>query len=166
MVLYTHGGCKLPVASLSYGAVLLRRQKFQVGGLGNLGRTDLTMSWLAAGEAEEDGYEDEYQLEDIDIGAANYIKAVPVSNFRKAWEDTDPASEISDDYGLGVRDSLQVSSRRQSHTVSAFCNAHITTCEVLSGEMWIPAWVAIGGEMTGLMEISGLLGWCDVVDRL
>jgi coatomer protein complex subunit gamma len=65
--------------------------------------------WVwAAGEAEEDGYEDEYQLEDIEIGAANYIKAVPVSNFRKAWEDTDPASEISDDYGLGVRDSLQV----------------------------------------------------------
>ena len=69
----------------------------------------LRVVWVwAAGEAEEDGYEDEYQLEDIEIGAANYIKAVPVSNFRKAWEDTDPASEISDDYGLGVRDSLQV----------------------------------------------------------
>lgn len=61
-----------------------------------------------AGEVEEEGYEDEYQLEDIEIGAANYIKAEAVSNFRKAWEDTDPASEISDDYGLGVRDSLQV----------------------------------------------------------
>ncbi len=67
----------------------------------------MSLVW-EAGEAEEDGYEDEYQLEDIEIGAANYIKAVAVSNFRKAWEDTDPASEISDDYGLGVRDSLQV----------------------------------------------------------
>jgi hypothetical protein len=61
-----------------------------------------------AGEAEEDGYEDEYQLEDLEISAVNYIKAVSLPNFRKAWEDTNPASELSDDYGLGVRDSLQV----------------------------------------------------------
>ena len=64
----------------------------------------------SAGEAEEDGYEDEYQLEDIDIGAANYIKAVPVGNWRHMWEDTNPDSELPDDYGLGVRDSLQVPS--------------------------------------------------------
>ena len=61
-----------------------------------------------AGEAEEDGYEDEYQLEDIDIGASNYIKAVPLHNFRSVWEETNPDSELADDYGLGVRDSLQV----------------------------------------------------------
>lgn len=61
------------------------------------------------GEEEEEGYEDEYKLEDLDISAVNYIKPVSTPNFRKAWEETDPASEISDDYGLGVRDSLQVS---------------------------------------------------------
>ncbi len=79
-----------------------------------------------AGEAEEDGYEDEYQLEDIEIGAANYIKAVAVSNFRKAWEDTDPASEISDDYGLGVRDSLQVS---HSHSLPTKCALESPSCQ-------------------------------------
>lgn len=70
---------------------------------------DFFLSTISAGEAEEDGYEDEYQLEDLEISAVNYIKAVSVPNFRKAWDDTDPASELSDDYGLGVRDSLQVS---------------------------------------------------------
>jgi hypothetical protein len=64
--------------------------------------------WECIGEAEEEGYEDEYQLEDIEISAVTYIKAVPLPNFRKAWEDTNSASELSDDYGLGVRDSLQV----------------------------------------------------------
>lgn len=68
-----------------------------------------------AGEAEEDGYEDEYQLEDIDIGASNYIKAVPLHNFRSVWEETNPDSELADDYGLGVRDSLQVMSIADAH---------------------------------------------------
>ena len=63
---------------------------------------------MCAGEAEEDGYEDEYQLEDMEVGAAHYIKGVPLGNFRRAWEETDPGSELSDDYGLGTRDSLQV----------------------------------------------------------
>ena len=60
------------------------------------------------GEAEEDGYDDEYQLEDIDIGASAYVKASRLPNWRVTWEDTDPTSELADDYGLGVRDTLQV----------------------------------------------------------
>ncbi len=35
------------------------------------------------GEAEEDGYDDEYQLEDVDVTATDYIKPVIVTNFRK-----------------------------------------------------------------------------------
>lgn len=38
-----------------------------------------------AGEAEEDGYEDEYQLEDLEITPADYVKPIVVPNFRKAW---------------------------------------------------------------------------------
>ncbi|KAK9907459.1 hypothetical protein WJX75_004057 [Coccomyxa subellipsoidea] len=104
----------LPLARMEYGSVgqtyvLLQRAPDSLA-MGKLGANlQFTVKEIdpSSGEAEEDGYEDEYQLEDIEIGAANYIKAVPVSNFRKAWEDTDPASEISDDYGLGMRDSLQ-----------------------------------------------------------
>lgn len=50
--------------------------------------------------------EDEYQLEDFEVVAADYILKVPVSNFRNAWESMDPDTERIDEYGLGPRESL------------------------------------------------------------
>jgi coatomer protein complex subunit gamma len=63
---------------------------------------------VKVGEAEEQGYADEYQLEDFEISAADYIKPQAVSNFRNAWEELDAESELVDDYDLGKRESLQV----------------------------------------------------------
>ncbi|KAK4405259.1 Coatomer subunit gamma [Sesamum angolense] len=60
----------------------------------------------STGEAEDDGVEDEYQLEDFEIVAADYILKLGVSNFKNAWENMDPASERVDEYGLGPRESL------------------------------------------------------------
>ncbi|KAL0386965.1 UNVERIFIED_CONTAM: Coatomer subunit gamma-2 [Sesamum radiatum] len=60
----------------------------------------------STGEAEDDGVEDEYQLEDFEIVAADYILKLGVSNFKNAWENLDPASERVDEYGLGPRESL------------------------------------------------------------
>ncbi|XP_072990665.1 coatomer subunit gamma-2 [Typha latifolia] len=60
----------------------------------------------ATGEAEEEGVEDEYQLEDFEIVAADYMLKVGVSNFRNAWESMGPDNERIDEYGLGVRESL------------------------------------------------------------
>ncbi|CAG7900881.1 unnamed protein product [Brassica rapa] len=58
------------------------------------------------GEAEEDGVEDEYQLEDLEVVPADYMVNVGVSNFRNAWENMDPENELVDEYGLGPRESL------------------------------------------------------------
>ncbi|GJN24846.1 hypothetical protein PR202_gb12614 [Eleusine coracana subsp. coracana] len=60
----------------------------------------------SSGEVEDDGVEDEYQLEDLEIVSADYMLKVGVSNFRNAWESMDPESERVDEYGLGVRESL------------------------------------------------------------
>ncbi|TVU17940.1 hypothetical protein EJB05_34002 [Eragrostis curvula] len=60
----------------------------------------------STGEAEDDGVDDEYQLEDLEIVSADYMLKVGVSNFRNAWESMDPESERVDEYGLGVRESL------------------------------------------------------------
>ncbi|XP_042494327.1 coatomer subunit gamma-2 isoform X2 [Macadamia integrifolia] len=60
----------------------------------------------STGEAEEDGVEDEYQLEDLEVVNADYILKVGVSNFRNAWENMGPDNERVDEYGLGVRESL------------------------------------------------------------
>lgn len=59
------------------------------------------------GEPEEEGYEDEYTLEDIEVSVLDNIKKTSVSNFRKAWDSLPEESEQVDDYGLGVRESLQ-----------------------------------------------------------
>ncbi|GFY89689.1 coatomer gamma-2 subunit, putative [Actinidia rufa] len=58
------------------------------------------------GEAEEDGVEDEYQLEDLEVVAADYMVKLGVSNFRNAWESIGPDFERVDEYGLGPRESL------------------------------------------------------------
>ncbi|KAG7011700.1 Coatomer subunit gamma-2, partial [Cucurbita argyrosperma subsp. argyrosperma] len=60
----------------------------------------------STGEAEEDGVEDEYQLEDLEVVAADYMLKVGVSNFKNAWESLGPDCERVDEYGLGARESL------------------------------------------------------------
>ncbi|KAK6249658.1 hypothetical protein SCA6_003663 [Theobroma cacao] len=60
----------------------------------------------STGEAEEDGVEEEYQLEDLEVVAADYMLKVGVSNFRNAWESMGADCERVDEYGLGPRDSL------------------------------------------------------------
>ncbi|KAH9696111.1 Coatomer subunit gamma [Citrus sinensis] len=58
------------------------------------------------GDVEDDGVEDEYQLEDLEVVAADYVMKVGVSNFRNAWESIGPDFERVDEYGLGPRESL------------------------------------------------------------
>ncbi|KAI3969838.1 hypothetical protein MKX01_038306 [Papaver californicum] len=60
----------------------------------------------STGEAEDDGVEDEYQLEDLEVGSADFMLKVGVSNFRNAWESMGEEYEKVDEYGLGVRESL------------------------------------------------------------
>ena len=40
----------------------------------------------STGEAEDDGVEDEYQLEDFEVVAAGYALKVGVHNFKNAWD--------------------------------------------------------------------------------
>ncbi|CAN1324432.1 Coatomer subunit gamma [Linum perenne] len=60
----------------------------------------------SSGEADEDGVEDEYQLEEMEVVSADYMQKVGVSNFRNAWESLDDELERVDEYGLGPRESL------------------------------------------------------------
>ena len=47
-----------------------------------------------SGEAEEDGYDDEYALEDVEIAASDYIKPTLLGNFRAAWEGLPQEAEV------------------------------------------------------------------------
>lgn len=51
--------------------------------------------------------EDEYQLEEFEMVAADYMLKVGVSNFRNAWESLGADFERVDEYGLGPRESLK-----------------------------------------------------------
>lgn len=58
------------------------------------------------GEADDEGVEDEYQLEEVDIVAADYMQKIGVSNFKNAWDGLGEENERTDEYGLGPRESL------------------------------------------------------------
>uniref|UniRef100_A0A1D1YI63 Coatomer subunit gamma n=1 Tax=Anthurium amnicola TaxID=1678845 RepID=A0A1D1YI63_9ARAE len=102
-----------PLRSLPYdspGETFVAFQKSEgvpaVGKFSNLLKFIVSEVDPATGEAEEEGVEDEYQLEDLEIVAADYMLNVGVSNFRNAWESMGPDNERVDEYGLGVRESL------------------------------------------------------------
>jgi coatomer protein complex subunit gamma len=66
----------------------------------------------STGEPEEEGYQDEYQLEDASLAARDWAKgcSLPESSagdFRAAWEALPAESEVEDGYGLGARQGLE-----------------------------------------------------------
>lgn len=74
------------------------------------------------GEVEEDGFDDEYQLEDVEVTATDYIAPQGVSNFKRSWDEL-TENEATDDYGLGQRDTLQ------SAVVSVLESLNMAACE-------------------------------------
>uniref|UniRef100_A0A7N0SZW2 Coatomer subunit gamma n=1 Tax=Kalanchoe fedtschenkoi TaxID=63787 RepID=A0A7N0SZW2_KALFE len=58
----------------------------------------------STGDVDDDGVEDVYQLEELEVVAADYMLKTGVSNFRNAWEGLE--TEVVEDYGLGPRESL------------------------------------------------------------
>ncbi|GAX76799.1 hypothetical protein CEUSTIGMA_g4245.t1 [Chlamydomonas eustigma] len=99
----------MPLNAVGQTFTVLSRPSGSVslGKLANILRFKLKEIDPSTGEAEEEGYDDEYQLEDLEILPADYVKPVVTANFRKSWEELNPDSERSDDYGLGQREGLQ-----------------------------------------------------------
>lgn len=78
----------------------------------------------STGDVEDDGVEEDYQLEDLEVVAADYMLKVGVSNFRNAWESIGADFEKVDEYGLGPRENL-------SEAVNAVINLlGLQPCEV------------------------------------
>uniref|UniRef100_A0A0E0KAT6 Coatomer subunit gamma n=1 Tax=Oryza punctata TaxID=4537 RepID=A0A0E0KAT6_ORYPU len=105
--------CSKPLRSLPYdspGQIFVAFEKPEhvpaTGKFSNMLKFIVKEVDTSTGEVDEDGVEDEYQIEDLEIVSADYMLRVAVSNFRNAWENMDPESERVDEYGLGVRESL------------------------------------------------------------
>jgi len=55
------------------------------------------------GEADDDeGYEDEYVLEDLDLSVADHVHKVNKTNFGASWEEVGETNELEDTYALSV----------------------------------------------------------------
>merc|ERR1712096_213292 len=48
----------------------------------------------------DEGYDDEYQLEDIEIAVADYVQRVMKGNFAPAWEELGQENELEDTFSL------------------------------------------------------------------
>lgn len=104
----------LPLARMMYGEVgqsyvaLARPEGATlVGKFTNVLKFTVKEIDPTTGEEEEEGYSDEYTLEDLEVGAGDYVKQEGVPDFRSAWDEMDDSTELADSYGLGQRDSMQ-----------------------------------------------------------
>merc|ERR1740131_674881 len=62
----------------------------------------------ATGEPDSDeGYDDEYQLEDIEVTVADHVQRVMKGNFAAAWEEIGPENELEDTYALSSMNTLE-----------------------------------------------------------
>ncbi|XP_014776562.1 coatomer subunit gamma-2 [Octopus bimaculoides] len=59
------------------------------------------------GEPDDDGYPDEYVLEDIDISVADHVQRVMKPNFGASWEEVGPANELEDTFSLSSVKTLE-----------------------------------------------------------
>lgn len=51
-------------------------------------------------EGDEDGYDDEYALEDLDLQTRDYMAKVQVGDFRRVWEQMGSDGEVLEKFGL------------------------------------------------------------------
>lgn len=62
-----------------------------------------------SGEPEEDGYDDEYQIEELDLGAGDYIMP-SYATFATEWDRLRTASNATETFALTALESLKGSS--------------------------------------------------------
>ncbi|XP_064487269.1 coatomer subunit gamma-2-like isoform X2 [Ornithodoros turicata] len=60
------------------------------------------------GEPDDDeGYEDEYVLEDLELTVSDHVQKVLKANFGAAWDETGPENELEDTFVLGTMKTLE-----------------------------------------------------------
>merc|ERR1719270_2984484 len=62
----------------------------------------------ATGEPDSDeGYGDEYVLEDLEVSVADFVQRIMKGNFAAAWDELGPTNELEDTYELSSMKSLE-----------------------------------------------------------
>merc|ERR1712008_555688 len=58
------------------------------------------------GDSDE-GYADEYVLEDLEVTMADFVQRIMKGNFAAAWDELGPTNELEDTYELSSMKSLE-----------------------------------------------------------
>lgn len=61
----------------------------------------------ATGEPDDDGYSDEYVLEDIDVVVADHVQGIMKTNFMASWDEIGEEHEMEDTYALTSMKTLE-----------------------------------------------------------
>ena len=56
--------------------------------------------WFAA---DEEGYDEEYPIEDIEIGASDFMARIAVPDFRRAFETIGDSNEVMETFALSFK---------------------------------------------------------------
>lgn len=77
----------MPVNGVGHTFTILRRPpgSYALGKVVSILRFRVREIDPSSGEVEEEGYDDEYQLEDLEVTPADYVKPIVVTNFRNSW---------------------------------------------------------------------------------
>jgi len=59
------------------------------------------------GEAEEPGYDDEYQVEDVELIISDYMQHTYIMNFQEKWDQLGDEFEVVETYSLNTAKTLQ-----------------------------------------------------------
>ncbi|KAG9290005.1 hypothetical protein G9A89_010311 [Geosiphon pyriformis] len=100
---------------LSYGQpsaayVVFKRsdpQEYPLGSFSNTLKYFVKDCDPVTGEADDQGYEDEYQVEDIDLLAGDYVLPTYVSNFSSAWDNLGEEGQVVETFALTAINGLK-----------------------------------------------------------
>lgn len=67
----------------------------------------------STGEPDNDGYEDEYALETVEVDVADHVQKVLKANFGASWEEVGNENELEDTFALSMS-SIEGTNRQKS----------------------------------------------------
>ena len=73
-----------------------------------------------SGEPDEEGYEDEYEVDPVDLKSTDYIKPITPPNFRAAWDGVGDENAMEEQFALSDFKSIKAG-------VDAVCRVVITS---------------------------------------
>eukprot|EP01087_Luapelamoeba_hula_P006403 TRINITY_DN1648_c1_g2_i1.p1 TRINITY_DN1648_c1_g2~~TRINITY_DN1648_c1_g2_i1.p1 ORF type:complete len:876 (+),score=106.12 TRINITY_DN1648_c1_g2_i1:212-2839(+) len=82
-------------------------ENFPVGRISNTLKFSVRDVDAATGKPDGESYEDEYQLEDLEVGIADYVKRTPCADFKERWEALGDEAESRERYTLSTVHSIK-----------------------------------------------------------